>query len=723
MTLCVRKLISLSIIFFIIFSFQSFAQLSVTSYQSAQVIAQKLAGPGIVITNATLTCPNNAYGSFVAASSSFGLDSGIVLTTGFAATQNGFIGVNGNSSLLASNNNGAAGDASLNALAGQNTHDACALEFDFIPKGDSINFQYVFSSEEYINATCGPYNDAFAFFISGPGITGQQNLALIPGTNIPVTINSINSGIPGPGYSIANCNAMGPGSPFTNYFVDNSNGTVLTHKGYTTVLKATHEVTACSTYHLKMVIADAGNYLYDSGVFLKAGSLQATNVTARILSAVNNQGENFIVKGCNSGIVRINTKHVKASPQTLFFDISGSAINGFDFAQIPDSVIVPANDSIGQVIVTGLVTPKNGTKDLILKVRSPYACDANTYIDSVSLKIYDSLSAHILSPDTSLCLGDTMMIRVNGDSLLTYSWSPNNYLNDASIKEPTVTAQTPIKYVMTANVAGAGCVPKIDSIIVTVRPVPSLQVTDITTCNHLPINLSVNVTPNYPGYQFFWSGPNGFSSNLQNPVITNTTSAAAGNYQIKVIADTSVCFATANLNVNIISPDTPIVHSLFIICQDEQEITLSATGDQLLWYTDLNGLGVPDAPVINAANIANYQYFVSQTIDNCESDRVPMQVEVKKCCDGTIIIPSGFSPNNDGKNDVFRLITSYGYQVIQINIYNRWGQLVFSAKSNQPWDGYYNGEVAPTGTYFYDILVACNNGVTSRKTGDITLIR
>lgn len=72
------------------------------------------------------------------------MDSGIVLTTGYAATMNGFNGINGPSGNLASCKQNTNGDASLTNLAGQVTYDACALEFDFIPKSDSITFRYVF---------------------------------------------------------------------------------------------------------------------------------------------------------------------------------------------------------------------------------------------------------------------------------------------------------------------------------------------------------------------------------------------------------------------------------------------------------------------------------------------------------------------------------------------------------------------------------------------------
>jgi hypothetical protein len=108
----------------------------------------------VTILNPVLTCPGIANGLFRATISSLGLDSGIVLTSGRAATTPNGIGVNGASFNHASTRNNGTGDPDLEPLAGQPTHDACALEFDVIPQGDTVKFDYVFGSEEYINATC-----------------------------------------------------------------------------------------------------------------------------------------------------------------------------------------------------------------------------------------------------------------------------------------------------------------------------------------------------------------------------------------------------------------------------------------------------------------------------------------------------------------------------------------------------------------------------------------
>ena len=144
------------------------AQLQMTNSSVANQLAQKLVGEGVTISNASITGSTTASGFFKnLGGNQVGLDSGIVLSTGnikTAGTATGFDGVPTN---FASTAYGTPGDAQLAALVSPLvTNDAMILEFDFVPKGDTIKFRYVFSSEEYPEFACSGFNDVFAFFIS-----------------------------------------------------------------------------------------------------------------------------------------------------------------------------------------------------------------------------------------------------------------------------------------------------------------------------------------------------------------------------------------------------------------------------------------------------------------------------------------------------------------------------------------------------------------------------
>ena len=178
----------LTIILSIFLCFFAKGQITVADTMSATEMAQYLAGPGVLISNVTLNCPNGASGSFDGSNSNIGIDKGIILTSG--SIQN-VPGPNSNSG--AGQDQYSPGDLDLDQIIfPYTTNDACILTFDVTPIGDTIKFNYVFGSEEYPEFV-NSYNDAFAFFIAGPGV-GFQNIALIPGTTTPVTIDNVNNG-------------------------------------------------------------------------------------------------------------------------------------------------------------------------------------------------------------------------------------------------------------------------------------------------------------------------------------------------------------------------------------------------------------------------------------------------------------------------------------------------------------------------------------------------
>lgn len=164
------------------------SQLTVTANSNAVTLAQNLVGPGITIFNETLNCGTNGAGTFTAVSTNLGLTGGILLTSGTVANS---VGPN-NSTSQTRSGIGMFSDADLNNIATSTTYDGCILEFDLIPYCDTISIDYVFGSEEYPEFVNSTFNDAFGFFLSGPNITGSINLALIPNTTTPVTINNVN---------------------------------------------------------------------------------------------------------------------------------------------------------------------------------------------------------------------------------------------------------------------------------------------------------------------------------------------------------------------------------------------------------------------------------------------------------------------------------------------------------------------------------------------------
>ena len=206
------------------------------------------------ISNVTSTGSDEAFGFFDAGNINIGINAGIILCTGAIETA---IGPNDNGGNTLSIGN-LEGDEDLDKLIpASSTQDAMVIEFDLVPEVETFDFQYIFGSEEYLEYVNSSFNDVFAFYISGPGFDSLTNIALIPDSNIPVTINNVNH--------LEN----------TDYFVDNEalGGNDLQFDGFTTVLSAPITVVPYETYHIKLAIADGGDHILDSGVLISIESM------------------------------------------------------------------------------------------------------------------------------------------------------------------------------------------------------------------------------------------------------------------------------------------------------------------------------------------------------------------------------------------------------------------------------------------------------------------
>jgi len=225
--------------------------------------------PEIAVSNVRFKGPRNGLAYFrFPEKGKLGISEGILMTTGSAMGSQG-----PNTSPINGTDNSAAGDPDLDRLARTNTYDAVVLEFDFVPVSNYISFRYVFASEEYLEYVNRGYNDVFGFYLSGYEIPSPINLALVPGTRDVVSVNTINRET-NSNFYIDN----GSTTDSRNSRVINQAGVVeplLEWDGFTRVLTVRYKVTPHEPYHIKLAIADAGDRLVDSGVYLEGKSFKA----------------------------------------------------------------------------------------------------------------------------------------------------------------------------------------------------------------------------------------------------------------------------------------------------------------------------------------------------------------------------------------------------------------------------------------------------------------
>ncbi|MCX7549963.1 T9SS type B sorting domain-containing protein [Xanthomarina sp. F2636L] len=203
-----------------------------------------------------------SYGYFEKASSNFPFENGIMLSTGAATSAGNTV----NANPLNEGETSWGTDSDLETALGiSNTLNATSIEFDFISVSNQVQFNYILASEEYYaNYPCD-YSDGFAFLIKQTGSTDPyQNVALVPGTNIPVNTNTVHEEI------VGFCPAENE-----EYF-DGHNLGDTNFNGRTTVLSATATIQPNVQYHIKLVIADQSDENFDSAVFIEGNSFNAS---------------------------------------------------------------------------------------------------------------------------------------------------------------------------------------------------------------------------------------------------------------------------------------------------------------------------------------------------------------------------------------------------------------------------------------------------------------
>ena len=201
--------------------------------------------------------------------SSFPIQEGIIIRSGIAANSQGAYTGNGLGSQVTTN-----GDADLQTISNQSGQsatitDAAFLQFDFTPSSTSFSFDFLFASNEYGEWQCG-FSDVFAFLLTDLTTGETTNLAVIPGSNTPISVRDIRDS-----QFNSSCNSVNP-SLFGTYNVNNPASSALNMRGHTVLLNASSTVIPNNNYRIKLVIGDYNDSNFDSAVFIQAGSFDTT---------------------------------------------------------------------------------------------------------------------------------------------------------------------------------------------------------------------------------------------------------------------------------------------------------------------------------------------------------------------------------------------------------------------------------------------------------------
>lgn len=418
-------------------------------------------------------------------------------------------------------------------------------------------------------------------------------------------------------------------------------------------------------------------------------------------------------RGCRDTITK-NITIIERPPITLAFKDTLICVN--------DNLMLMASGSgsFSWSPAVNIINAGTASPTVSPPVTTTYYVD----IDDNGCKNRDSVKVNVVNfvtlipmNDTIICKGDTIQLRVNSDGL-QYSWSPVSQIINPFVKNPFVVTNSLTNYTVTATIGGCN-----NTRNVRVTPVPYPVVNageDFSIC----YNKSGLLSGSTDGSSWAWSPPN----RVNNPLLLAATAFPPRTTDFILTAyDTKGCPKPGRDTVTItVLPKMQVSagnDTAVIVGQPLQ--LLASGGSSYVWspatYLSATNINNPIALFNIPSNGLRYK-VIAFTDEGClDSAFITIKVFKTK---PSVFVPTGFTPNNDGLNDVVRPIAAGIKSIEYFSIYNRWGQLLFTTTVNgQGWDGKINGQLQSTGTFVWMVKAIDYLGNPYFEKGVVTLIR
>lgn len=336
-----------------------------------------------------------------------------------------------------------------------------------------------------------------------------------------------------------------------------------------------------------------------------------------------------------------------------------------------------------------------------------------TTSQSITVGLTNNLSI-APAPDVTICEGKSVQLNTNTNAT-QFSWTPAVGLSSPTIQNPVANPTVTTQYIVTANFGQCNGT---DTIVVNVNsaPVPDAG-PDIEICYGQDYELKGS-----GGIQYIWTPPSTLSNGaLPNPV---SNPPQTTTYSLMVIDANGCSSLTPDQVVVTVTP--PIIvktnpKDTVVFAGDKFQLLASSGATNYSWSP---GTGLSDPfisnPVLTVTGDVTFN-ITATTAAGCRGDGT---VTVKVFKGPEIYMPTGFTPNGDGKNDVFKPFTVGITKLNYFRVYSRWGRLLyFTSNLNEGWDGRIGGVDQPTGTFVWMVQGVARDGKVITKKGTVTLIR
>ena len=383
---------------------------------------------------------------------------------------------------------------------------------------------------------------------------------------------------------------------------------------------------------------------------------------------------------------------------------------GYNWYQLPSNTLVGSAAAVS-------VTPILGITSYYVVVDNGTIC-SNT--DTVNVTVIALPIAHA-GNDTTICQTPNVILNASSSlNAVSYQWyqvPANSIGTGVSVTVNPPIGATTTYYVVVDN--GLGCIDQ-DTINVTLDPIISANAgADTTFCQPGSVILNGNAsTGNIATYQWFQL-PN---SSIANTATTSVTPTSGINGYYLEVSNATGC--STRDTVMVTANPLPVVNAgqdVVIIQGASTVLGGSPTGPSGAIYYWSPYVGLNDSALANPTATPElttvYTVMVTSAEGCIASDAVLVTVSP------TIVFGSGFSPNNDGANDLWQIDYIERYPNCTVEVYNRWGELLFqSVGYHDKWDGTFKGKPLPVGTYYY--IINLNDPLfPDALTGPLTILR
>ena len=589
----VKKLIAL-LLFCSLISYSQSITVDDTNYSASDLA-------NLLVTNSCISPTNISYSSgqsvayFNRNSSTFPINQGIIIRNGIAQHSSGIYTGNNLSSQV--NSNSDADLVNISNSSGQNSTitDAAYLEFDFIPISNNFNFRFLFASNEYGEFQCG-FSDVFAFLLTDLTTGVTTNIALIPGTNTPISVKDIRNNI----YN-SSCNSVNP-NLFDVYNVNNPASSTVNMRGYTKVLNASAPTIPNNPYRIKLVIGDYNDADYDSAVFIAAGSFNST---------INLGPDASLCSGNNTTI----TTSLDATEYIHTWSLNGDVIpnqtsNTLAITQAGTYTVTVVKDGTNCLLTDTIVFSELQVEDPV----NLYVCNDNS----------NSYTFNLTENNTT-----TLGINANQYEILYYN-SPanvaaNNPIPTTSLSSYTSSGNETIYIKLLNTVTNTICDAQYTFSLVVNPTVVANQPDDINLCNtssSIIINLNSQINQILNGQNsnnfnitFHTSETNALNdTNAINPTLTTGIVNSPLSIWVRLESvENPLCFDITNFDV-IVNPLPPVDNLPNVVTCDEFTLPTLTNGT---YYDGPNGTGNQLNPndIINQTGL--YYIFSGPDANGC----------------------------------------------------------------------------------------------------------